>query len=238
VGSSNDYCGVYNQGILAGAVGPIWLGYDRSLDGGSSFTSSLVPGYPDDKSPYAALSQARTATAGDPRASGAITTPTLIDPQPTGQLDVFAATSTDAGASWTGHAKLTDQMSNPNYEQFDNRAVPFAGDYLWVTSLGSFAYGAWTDWRDTIQGPDPREATEDEDAATADVKQCRTLHTVQTKKGPVSFWSGDLCPHDGGIDQEHLRRLVAVARRPHARRAPRKPVPSSLASVARKKSGV
>jgi hypothetical protein len=24
---------------------------------------------------------------------------------------------------------------------------------------------------------------------------------VQTKKGPVSFWSGDLCPHDGGIDQ-------------------------------------
>src|SRR5207244_6138534 len=28
--------------------------------------SSLVPGYPDDTSPYAALSQARTASAGDP----------------------------------------------------------------------------------------------------------------------------------------------------------------------------
>src|SRR6266404_4371427 len=26
LGSSNDYCGVYNRGILAGAVGPIWLG--------------------------------------------------------------------------------------------------------------------------------------------------------------------------------------------------------------------
>jgi hypothetical protein len=66
LGSSNDYCGVYNQGIAAGAVGPIWLGYYRSLDGGSSWTSSLVPGYPDDSSPYRALSQARTASAGDP----------------------------------------------------------------------------------------------------------------------------------------------------------------------------
>src|SRR5207302_987666 len=66
LGSSNDYCGVYNRGALAGAVGPIWLGYYRSQDSGSSFVSSLVPGYPDDTSPYAALSQARTATAGDP----------------------------------------------------------------------------------------------------------------------------------------------------------------------------
>src|SRR4029453_15090034 len=31
-----------------------------------SFISSLVPGYPDDSSPYAGLSQARTASAGDP----------------------------------------------------------------------------------------------------------------------------------------------------------------------------
>src|SRR6266487_2929760 len=66
LGSSNDYCGVYNRGVNAGAVGPIWLGYYRSLDSGGSWTSSLVPGYPDDTSPYAALSQARTSTAGDP----------------------------------------------------------------------------------------------------------------------------------------------------------------------------
>src|SRR5256884_6551848 len=66
LGSSNDYCAVYNRGIPAGAVRPIWLGYYRSLDGGGSWTSSLVPGYPDDSSPYKALSQARTATAGDP----------------------------------------------------------------------------------------------------------------------------------------------------------------------------
>src|SRR6476646_8614136 len=66
LGSSNDYCGVYNRGAAAGAVGPIWLGYYRSQDSGSSWTSSLVPGYPDDRSPYARLSQARTASAGDP----------------------------------------------------------------------------------------------------------------------------------------------------------------------------
>src|ERR1051325_10067219 len=42
--SSNDYCGVYNRGALAGAVGPIWLGYYRSLDGGLNWTSSLLPG--------------------------------------------------------------------------------------------------------------------------------------------------------------------------------------------------
>src|ERR1041385_3301663 len=42
LGSSNDYCGVYNRGAAAGAVGPIWLGYYRSTDGGTNWTSSLV----------------------------------------------------------------------------------------------------------------------------------------------------------------------------------------------------
>src|SRR4051794_31280674 len=70
VGSSNDYCGTYNNGADAdGAplpVGPIWLGYYRSQNGGASFQSSLVPGYPGDTSPYAARAHVRTAGAGDP----------------------------------------------------------------------------------------------------------------------------------------------------------------------------
>jgi hypothetical protein len=70
VGSANDYCGVFNDGEDAdGAplpVGPIWLGYYRSQNGGASFQSSLVPGYPDDASPYADRAQVRTATSGDP----------------------------------------------------------------------------------------------------------------------------------------------------------------------------
>jgi len=117
-------------------------------------------------------------------------------------LDVFAAKSTDGGASWTGKTRVTDVTSNPNYEQFDNRAVPFAGDYLWVTSLGEFSYGVWTDWRDTVAGTDPREATPDADAGNADVLQCRDQLTVTDKKGNQStVWTSDQCPHAGGIDQ-------------------------------------
>ena len=60
VGSSNDYCGVYNRAAPDGtplALGPIWLGYYRSTDAGASWLSSLVPGYPDDASPFRGLSR-------------------------------------------------------------------------------------------------------------------------------------------------------------------------------------
>jgi hypothetical protein len=107
-------------------------------------------------------------------------------------LDVWAARSTDGGATWTNKSRQTNFTSNGNYEQFDNRAIPFAGDYLWVTSLGNFAFGAWTDWRDTVAGADPREP-----AATdsADVLQCRTFDST------AGLWSGDTCPRNGGLDQ-------------------------------------
>ena len=66
VGSSNDYCPVFqSNGDLLG-LGDIWLGYYRSEDGGSSFVSSLVPGYVGDESPYAARAHIRTADSGDP----------------------------------------------------------------------------------------------------------------------------------------------------------------------------
>src|SRR5215216_3577875 len=50
IGSSNDYCGVYNVLDAQGnpvPAGPIWLGYYRSENAGASFVSSLVPGYPE-----------------------------------------------------------------------------------------------------------------------------------------------------------------------------------------------
>ena len=117
-------------------------------------------------------------------------------------LDVFAATSSNNGATWTGKTRVTDVTTNPNYEQFDNRQDPFAGDYLWVTSLGSFSYGTWTDWRNTVAGVDPREAPGDPDAGNADVTQCRHQIPSTDKKGnTTNTWSGDDCPHAGGIDQ-------------------------------------
>jgi hypothetical protein len=117
-------------------------------------------------------------------------------------LDVYAAMSTNNGSSWTGKSRVTDVSTNPNYEQFDNRQVPFAGDYLWVSSLGTTAYGVWTDWRDTVAGVDPRETAGDPDAGNADVVQCRTSTVVTDKKGnQTTVFSGDNCPHAGGIDQ-------------------------------------
>lgn len=117
-------------------------------------------------------------------------------------LDVFASTSADAGATWSRASRLSNVTTNPNYEQFSNRAVPFAGDYLWVTSLGNVAFAVWTDWRNTVQGTDPRETPEDEDAGTADVTQCRVVLTSTDKFGNTTkSWSGDRCPHAGGIDQ-------------------------------------
>jgi hypothetical protein len=107
-------------------------------------------------------------------------------------LDAWAAASTNFGASWAP-SRVSDVTTNPNYEQFANRTVPFAGDYLYVSSLNDFSYGVWTDWRNTVQGPDPREIPEDEDNFTADVHQCRVFEG--------GAWSGDRCPRDGGLDQ-------------------------------------
>src|SRR5206468_8478252 len=56
VGSSNDYCPVFNADGTFLGLGDVWLGYYRSQDSGASFVSSLVPGYQGDTSLYAARS--------------------------------------------------------------------------------------------------------------------------------------------------------------------------------------
>ena len=105
---------------------------------------------------------------------------------------MYATSSSNAGATWSTATRVTDVASNGNYEQFSGRTVPFGGDYLWITSLGSFSYGVWTDWRDARAGVDQREtATTDE---AADVFQCRT----KTSSGA---FTGDTCPRAGGLDQ-------------------------------------
>lgn len=123
-------------------------------------------------------------------------------------LDAYGASAAvSADPSWT-IARLSDVTTAPNYEQFDARAVPFAGDYLYISSVGSFSYGVWTDWRDTegatATNDDLREADnpDEDDTGTpefegsvpADVYQCRHL----LDDGSVS---GDTCPRDGGLDQ-------------------------------------
>jgi hypothetical protein len=107
-------------------------------------------------------------------------------------LDVYAATKPATGGGWTPATRLSDLTTNPNYEQFSDRTVPFAGDYLWIDSQAGVTYGVWTDWQNTVGGTDPRETTPDE--AGADVLQCRT---------PLAdgSFTGDTCPRAGGLDQ-------------------------------------
>ena len=110
-------------------------------------------------------------------------------------LDVYGATSTTSGASWTGKARISNTTTQSELRAVrrpDRCRSP-------ATTCGSSASGGrtfatWTDWRDTVQGADPREVTEDEDDGSADVKQCRTFTAA-------GGWSGDTCPHDGGLDQ-------------------------------------
>ena len=61
---SNDYC-------LQTTGGDVWAGYYRSLDGGSTWSNSLVPGYPGDTSPagLASPSSGICNAAGDPTQS-------------------------------------------------------------------------------------------------------------------------------------------------------------------------
>jgi hypothetical protein len=108
-------------------------------------------------------------------------------------LDAFAASGSTATLAWSPATRLSSVTSNPNWEQFSGRTVPFGGDYLYISSVGTFSYGTWTDWRDVVSGTDPRESG-DSDNDSADVKQCRT----QNADG--SF-SADTCPWAGGLDQ-------------------------------------
>ena len=88
---------------------------------------------------------------------------------------------------------MTDRGTNGNFEQFDGRRVPFAGDYLWVTAVGSGAYVVWTDWRDTVAGDDPRPFETSETLPDGfDVHQCRTA---------ADNYASDTCQSAGGKDQ-------------------------------------
>src|SRR3954465_11328705 len=103
-----------------------------------------------------------------------------------------SAAASNGGTTWSASARLTDVASNPNWEQFGGRTVPFAGDYLWIDAQGGQTFGVWTDWRNTVAGDDPREPASD--VTGADVKQCRAAQ-------PDGTWGPDTCPRAGGLDQ-------------------------------------
>ena len=70
-------------------------------------------------------------------------------------LNVRYAESSDGGKTWSSSTQVTDAPTNPNYEQFGGRLVPFFGDYITVAAQGDTIGAVWTDQRDTVGAADP-----------------------------------------------------------------------------------
>ena len=92
-------------------------------------------------------------------------------------------------------------QTNPQFEQFGDRDVPFFGDYNYISSAAGTVLMAWTDSRDTFPGTDPRYPIDGVDGFY--VKQCRTQNADGT-------WSADMCPNDGGLNQNIYGGVGAV----------------------------
>lgn len=109
---------------------------------------------------------------------------------PTVGLDTYGATSVDGGATWSV-VRLSSIPQMPNYEMFADRQVPFHGDYNYVSSVGNFGIGTWTDTRNVLPGDDPRYVG----GEGFDVHQCRAAQ-------PDGTFGPDTCPNAGGLDQD------------------------------------
>src|ERR671934_1221142 len=109
----------------------------------------------------------------------------------TASLDAFGASGVASSLTWSGATRLSNASSNPNWEQFGGRTVPFGGDYIYISSVGAFSFGVWTDWRNVVAGVDPRE---EDDNDGADVHQCRA-------QNPDGTYGRDTFPWEGGLDQ-------------------------------------
>jgi hypothetical protein len=85
---------------------------------------------------------------------------------------------------------VTSTPTNPNYEQFSGRLVPFFGDYITVAAEGSTVGATWTDQRDTVPASDASADNDGADVA-GDPETGGTCTSTLT----------DCFDHTGGIDQ-------------------------------------
>lgn len=82
-------------------------------------------------------------------------------------LNVRYAESTDGGKTWGASIQVTSTPTNPDYEQFGGRLVPFFGDYITVAAQGDKIGAVWTDQRDTVGAADPSGDNDGADVAGA-----------------------------------------------------------------------
>ena len=99
--------------------------------------------------------------------------------------------SRDGGLTWT-HTQVTDMPSNQNFEQFGGRRIPFFGDYIMASAVGSTVAVAWTDTRNVVPGVEKAGTDSDNDDVAGDPE---TVGGMCTSAFTTCF---DLT---GGLDQ-------------------------------------
>ena len=104
-------------------------------------------------------------SAGDPDYSATRAPCNTASGQTTACLNVRYAESTDGGKTWSTPVQVTDMPTNPNYEQFGGRLVPFFGDYITVAAQGDTIGAVWTDQRNTMGASDPKGDNDGADVA-------------------------------------------------------------------------
>jgi hypothetical protein len=116
-------------------------------------------------------------------------------------VHTFVAQSANGGVSWT-ETQLTTAGSNYGWETHGARRVGFWGDYNYASAVPRAVHVAWTDSRDLVPGPDPRETGADDDMDNFDVFQpCVYEPNDINAPSYTSPTIDDPCLSQGGLDQ-------------------------------------
>jgi hypothetical protein len=174
--------------------------YSYSTNAGSSWsTPALLSPSADGHQffPFLSASQGRVNAVlydsrGDPNYSPTRPPCNSAVGQTSACLNVRYAESNDGGKTWSSSVQVTNVPTNPNYEQFGGRLVPFFGDYITVAAQGNTVGAVWTDQRDTVGAPDTA-ATADHDGA--DIAGDPETDGTCTSSGTPCFDA------TGGLDQ-------------------------------------
>lgn len=148
---------------VAQASGQGQIEYVFSTDGGASWSAPklLAPAATGHQFfPWVTASNGRVMAAwydsqGDPAYSPTRAPCNSATGATSACLNVRFAESSDGGKTWGSSVQVTNVPTNPNYEQFGGRLVPFFGDYLTVAAQGDTVGVVWTDQRNTVGAADP-----------------------------------------------------------------------------------
>jgi hypothetical protein len=126
-------------------------------------------------------------------------------------VHTFIARSAN-GVSWI-ETQVTTHGSNFGWETHGSRRVGFWGDYLYVSAVPGAVNVTWTDSRDLVPGPDPRETGADDDHDGFDVLQpCIYVPNDINAPSYSSPLVSDPCLSKGGLPNRPVTPSPSDAR--------------------------